>query len=185
MEDREIIRLYQKRDEQAIAASRSKYGAFLYGIAMNILHQNQDAEECESDTYHNAWRHIPPDNPWALRAYLGKITRRLSISRYRKNHAEKRNSEMEVLLEELDQCIPDSSTPEQELEAKELGEIISDWLIQLPEQQKKLFVRRYWFGDSLEQLSKEFELPKRLISQRLSRMRGKLKVYLEQQGVSL
>ena len=178
MEDREIIRLYQQRDEQAIAASRSKYGAFLYGIAMNILRQNQDAEECESDTYHNAWRHIPPDNPWALRAYLGKITRRLSISRYRKNHAEKRNSEME-------QCIPDSSTPEQELEAKELGEIISDWLIQLPEQQKKLFVRRYWFGDSLEQLSREFELPKRLISQRLSRMRGKLKVYLEQQGVSL
>ena len=92
---------------------------------------------------------------------------------------------MEVLLEELEQCIPDSSTPEQELEAKELGEIISDWLIQLPEQQKKLFVRRYWFGDSLEQLSREFELPKRLISQRLSRMRGKLKVYLEQQGVSL
>ena len=111
MEDREIIRLYQKRDEQAIAASRSKYGAFLYGIAMNILHQNQDAEECESDTYHNAWRHIPPDNPWALRAYLGKITRRLSISRYRKNHAEKRNSELEVLLEELDQCIPDSLHP--------------------------------------------------------------------------
>lgn len=148
MEDREIIRLYQKRDEQAIAASRSKYGAFLYGIAMNILHQNQDAEECESDTYHNAWRHIPPDNPWALRAYLGKITRRLSISRYRKNHAEKRNSELELLVEELDQCIPDSSTPEQELEAKELGEIISDWLLQLPEQQKKLFVRRYWFGSS-------------------------------------
>ena len=166
MEDREIIRLYQKRDEQAIAASRSKYGAFLYGIAMNILHQNQD-------------------NPWTLRAYLGKITRRLSISRYRKNHAEKRNSELELLLEELDQCIPDSSTPEQELEAKELGEIISDWLLQLPEQQKKLFVRRYWFGDSLEQLSREFELPKGLISQRLSRMRGKLKGYLEQQGVSL
>ena len=185
MEDREIIRLYQKRDEQAISASRSKYGAFLYGIAMNILHQNQDAEECESDTYHNAWRHIPPDNPWALRTYLGKITRRLSISRYRKNHAEKRNSEMELLLEELDQCIPDSSTPEQSLEVKELGEIISNWLIHLPEQQKKLFVRRYWFGDSLEQLSREFELPRGLISQRLSRMRSKLKVYLEQQGVSL
>ena len=84
-----------------------------------------------------------------------------------------------------DASTPDSSTPEQELEAKELGEIISDWLLQLPEQQKKLFVRRYWFGDSLEQLSREFELPKGLISQRLSRMRGKLKVYLEQQGVSL
>ena len=110
MEDREIIRLYQKRDEQAISASRSKYGAFLYGIAMNILHQNQDAEECESDTYHNAWRHIPPDNPWALRTYLGKITRRLSISRYRKNHAEKRNSEMELLLEELETKIQEASS---------------------------------------------------------------------------
>ena len=185
MEDREIIQLYQQRDERAISASRSKYGAFLYGIAMNILRQNQDAEECEADTYHNAWRHIPPDTPWALRAYLGKITRRLSISRYRKNHADKRNAELEVLLEELDQCIPDSSTPEQELEAKELGEIISVWLGQLSEQQKKLFVRRYWFGDSLEQLSKEFAHPKRLISQRLSRMRSKLKEYLEQQGVSL
>ena len=185
MEDREIILLYQRRDEQAILASRSKYGAFLYGIAMNILHQNQDAEECESDTYHSAWRHIPPDEPWALRAYLGKITRRLSISRYRKNHAEKRNAELELLLEELDQCVPDSSTPEQALEAKELGETISNWLGQLTEQQKTLFMRRYWFGDSLEQLSREFALPKRLISQRLSRMRGKLKVYLEQQGVSL
>ncbi len=185
MEDREIITLYNQRDEQAISATRSKYGAFLYGIAMNILRQSQDAEECESDTYHNAWRHIPPDCPLALRAYLGKITRRLSISRYRKIHAGKRNPEMEVLLEELEQCVPDGSDPAQELEAKELGEIISNWLDQLPEASRLVFVRRYWYGDSLEELSRTFGLPKALLSQRLSRMRGRLKAYLEQQGMGL
>ena len=128
MEDREIVRLYLSRNEQAISASRSKYGAFLYGIAMNILRQPEDAEECESDTYYSAWRHIPPDEPWALRSYLGKITRYLSISRYRMRHAAKRDCNMERMLDELEQCIPDSSDPQQELEAREAGKYIGAWL---------------------------------------------------------
>ena len=111
MEDREIVRLYLSRNEQAISASRSKYGAFFYGIAMNILRQPEDAEECESDTYYNAWRHIPPDEPWALRSYLGKITRYLSISRYRMRRAAKRDCNMERMLDELDLVKEENEEP--------------------------------------------------------------------------
>ena len=185
MEDHEIVGLYLSRNEQAISASRSKYGAFLYGIAMNILRQPEDAEECESDTYYSAWRHIPPDEPWALRSYLGKITRYLSISRYRMRHAAKRDCNMERMLDELEQCIPDSNDPQQELEAREAGKYIGAWLETQRKENRLLFIRRYWYGDTLEDLSSAFEMPKARISQRLSRLRGRLKVYLEQQGVFL
>lgn len=185
MEDHEIVGLYLSRNEQAISATRSKYGAFLYGIAMNILRQPEDAEECESDTYHSAWRHIPPDEPWVLRGYLGKITRHLSISRYRMRHAVMRDCNMERMLDELEQCIPDTNDPQQLLEAKEAGKYISKWLQSQQEQNRLLFIRRYWYGDTLDELSKSFGLPKALISQRLSRLRGRLKAYLEQQGVTV
>ncbi len=185
LEDSAIIALYNERNEEAIAATRTKYGRFCYAIAMNILHQTEEAEECESDTYHSAWRHIPPDQPGYLRGYLGKITRRLSISRYRKNHAAKRDGGMELVLDELEQCIPSGECPEQQLEAKELGELISQWLKGLPKDQRQIFVRRYWYGDSLEDLAKKTGLPKALLSQRLSRMRSRLKTCLEGQGVQL
>lgn len=104
MEDREIIALYNQREEQAISATRSKYGAFLYGIAMNILRQSQDAEECESDTYHNAWRHIPPDCPWGAAGVSGEDHPAAVHFPVPEDSCGKRNPEMEVLLEELEQC---------------------------------------------------------------------------------
>ena len=185
MEDKQIIKLYFQRNETAIVETSTKYGVFCHKIAMNILSIREDAEECVNDTYHSVWNQIPPTNPDSFRAFLGRITRNLSISRFRALHAQKRYAGMELMLSELEECIPSQNTIERTIESKELSEYINEWLTALAEQDAMLFIRRYWYGDSVQDLAKKTDTTAAKMAQTMLRLRKSLKAYLEQKGVTL
>ena len=185
MDDRQIIDLYFARDEQAIAETEQKYGGFCWRIAMNVLGVREDAEECVSDTYLSAWDRIPPTIPQSLKAFLGRIVRNLSISRFRAMRAKKRYNGMEVLLSELGDCVPSDRQVEQTVEAKELSGYISEWLDSLSEEDCALFVRRYWFGDAVQELAEKCGISAAQMAQRMLRLRKGLRTALEQKGVAL
>ncbi len=185
MDDKQIIDLYFARDEQAIAETEQKYGRFCQRIAMNVLDVREDAEECVSDTYLSAWNRIPPTIPQSLKAFLGRMVRNLSISRFRATRAKKRYNGMEVLLSELGDCVPSDQYVEQTVETKELSGYISDWLDSLPEEDCALFVRRYWFGDSVQELAQRCGINAAQMAQRMLRLRKSLRTALEQKGVAV
>ena len=185
MEDVQIIDLYWLRDESAIRETDVKYGGFCHRMAMNILHSFQDSEECVSDCYGRCWDTMPPQRPMSLRAYLGAILRNLSISRYRAEHAQKRFGGAEVLLSELGDCVPAPENIQRTVEAGELGQLISDWLEQLEKEDRALFVRRYWNGDSVKDLAGELGLRPNALTKRLLRLREKLRRELEREGISV
>lgn len=185
MEDKDIIELYFKRDEQAIKETSNKYGAFCYRIAMNVLSIKEDADECVNDTYLAAWKQIPPTNPQSFCSFLGRITRNISISRFRSIRAKKRYNGIEIMLSELNDCIPSGESLEMIVEAKRLAEYISDWLESLPVDDCALFVRRYWFGDEVWQLAKECGITQNQMAQRMFQLRKKLRNTLEKKGVTL
>ena len=185
MEDKQIIELYFQRNETAISETANKYGAFCHKIAMNILSIHEDAEECVNDTYHSVWNQIPPTNPNSFRAFLGRITRNLSISRFRTLHAQKRYAGMELMLSELEECIPTPDTVERTIEGKELTGYINEWLNALPEQEAILFLRRYWYGDSVKDLAKKTNITAAQMAQTMLRLRKNLKAYLMQKGVTI
>lgn len=185
MDDKQIIELYFNRDEQAIKETEFKYGAFCQRIAMNILSSREDAEECVNDTYYSVWNQIPPVIPDVFKAFLGRITRNLSISRFRAMHAKKRYSGIEVMLSELDDCIPSTASVEQSIEARELGGYISEWLDSLQEEDRVLFVRRYWFGDEVQALAKACGITAAKMAQKMLKLRKGLKADLEKKGVAL
>ena len=185
MEDSQIVELYWRRDESAIAESQRKYGGFCLAIALNILSDRQDAEECVSDTWLRSWNAMPPQRPRLLRPWLGKVVRNLAINRWEKNRAQKRYSGVELLLDELADAIPSPQTLEKHMEAEELGALISAWLRGLNSDDRALFLRRYWNGESLKELARLLgESPGRL-AQRTYRLRMALKAELERNGVSL
>ena len=185
MEDLQIIDLYWQRDEGAITATDVKYGRFCHQLAMNILHSFQDSEECVSDTYGRCWDTMPPQRPMSLRAYLGTIVRNLSISRYRAAHAQKRFGGAEVLLSALSDCIPAPESVQRTVEAAELSELISRWLKGLREEDRALFVRRYWAGDAVKTLAQEMGVRPNALTKRLLRLREDLRRDLEEQGVAV
>ena len=185
MDDEQIIELYFERNEQAIKETQDKYGAFCHRIAMNILGIHEDAEECVNDTYYSVWKQIPPTVPEVFKVYLGRITRNLSISRFRAMRAKKRYSSMEIMLSELNDCVPSSSNVEQTIEVMQLSDYISEWLDSLPEEDCALFVRRYWFGDEVQELAKKCGITAAKMAQRMLRLRKSLKAALEQKGVAL
>ena len=185
MDDTQIIDLYFARDEQAIAETEQKYGGFCLRIAMNVLDVREDAEECVSDTYLSAWNRIPPTIPQSLKAFLGRMVRNLSISRFRAMRAKKRYNGMEMLLSELGDCVPSDQHVEQIAEAKEFSGYISEWLDSLPEEDCMLFVRRYWFGDAVQELAEKCGITAAQMAQRMLRLRKGLRAALEQKGVAL
>ena len=185
MEDMQIIELYWRRDEQAITETDRKYGPFCHRIAMNILSCFQDSEECVSDAYGKTWDTIPPTRPDSLRAYLGRIVRNLSLSRYRSRHAQKRFSGMEVLLSELEDCVPVPDRTHQQVEAEELGRVISRWLRGLPEDDRSIFLRRYWNGEAVKELARDAGLRPNAMTKRLLRLREDLRRYLEGEGIAV
>lgn len=185
MEDSQIIELYHRRDEQAIAESEHKYGSTCRRIAQNILSIREDAEECVNDTWYAAWKKMPPDKPHILGAFLGRITRNLSISRWRASHAKKRYHGMEIMLSELDECIPDQEDVEKAVSRNELAQLIDSWLDALPQEDRILFIRRYWYGYAVNVLAEECGIAPGRLAQRMMRLRKKLKTFLEQEGVSL
>ena len=185
MEDEQIIDLYFCRDEAALRETATKYGTFCMNIAMNVLSAREDAEECVNDTYHKVWNCIPPTRPDSFKAFLGRIVRNFSISKYRALHAEKRFNGLDVMLSELDDCIPAIGGVEQEMDAKELSEYINAWLKELETEDRVLFVRRYWYGDEVRKLAKNCGISAAQMSQKMLRLRRKLKEYLEKEGVVL
>ena len=185
MEDTEIIELYWQRSESAIAQTDAKYGPYCYKVAVNLLSVPEDAEECVSDTYYQAWIQIPPTRPSSLKAWLGRVVRNISINLWHKHHAAKRDSAMEVLLSELDDCIPAISGTEQRTEAAELGNLITGWLKSLPEADRILFVQRYWYGTSLKELSTKWHMSPGKLAQKMYRLRISLKKMLEKEEISL
>lgn len=181
MEDQKIIELFFARSELAIQALAAKYEKLLYKISFHILQDSEDVEECLNDTYLGVWNAIPPAKPNPLSAFVCKITRNLSLKKYRANTAAKRDGSIEVSLEELEPCIPTPSA-EEECDARELGQAINRFLKGLDTESRVLFVRRYWFADSIGDIAKQLHISENLTSVRLKRLRTKLKKYLEQEG---
>lgn len=184
MDDRHILRLLLSRAEQAIEALASSYGKRLYGIAMNILGSSRDAEECVNDTYLALWNAIPPEEPDPLCAYAYRVGRNTALKRLRSNTAQLRNSAYDLSLEELAGCIPDNSLWEQ-LEARELGRMLDRFLDTLSKENRTVFLRRYWFGDSVKDIARSLGLKEATVSARLSRTRAALRHYLNKEGYSL
>ena len=185
LEDSKIIELFFARVEQAIVELSAKYGTVCSRIARNILKNALDAEECVNDTYLAAWNTIPPQKPDPLRTYIFRIVRNIAIAKYHANTSEKRNSYYDVALEELENCFAASATIEQEVSAKELSRQIDRFLATLDEESQMMFVRRYWYSDSISDIAERFKMSNNNVSVRLSRIREKLKTHLKKEGFEL
>lgn len=185
MTDEQIIALYWTRDEQAIAATDGAYGKLCRSVSYNIVNDWEDAEECTNDTWHRAWDTMPPQRPSSLRAYLCRIVRNLSIDRWRAKKSQKRGEGLDVLLEELEACLPGAPSAEEEVEGLLLKAVLEDWLDSLPRADRVLFLRRYWYGDRVDELARCRGTTPNQTSQRLLKLRRALKKKLEQEGVCL
>ena len=180
MEDQEIVELYWRRSENAISETAAKYGGYCYSIAYNILKSNEDAEESVSDTYIAAWNGIPPRRPSILATFLGKITRRLAIDRWRSHNRVKRGGgEVDLALEELEDCIADSQTVEKVFERKRLASVFNRFLEKLPEIERNVFLFRYWYMDSVSDIAVHFGFSESKVTSMLHRTRKKLRAVLE------
>lgn len=184
MEDNKIIDLYFIRSEQAISETSKKYGAYLGVIVNNILHHTEDAEETVNDVYLAAWNSIPPNRPEVFKHYLSRIARNLAFKRYRYLMAEKRSPEMELLLSELDECIPDTRKNTEEIvEAKELTKTINRFLTTLSREDCGLFISRYFYAQTIDQLAAKYGNSPRRIKYRLEKLRFCFRVYLRKEGI--
>ena len=183
MEDNEIVELYWQRDENAIRESDSKYGAYCFAVADNILHSKEDSEECVNDTWLKAWNTMPPQRPNKLRMFLAKITRNLSFNRYNARSAEKRGGgEIAAVLDELAECLESESDVAGEYEGKELEQYIRSFVRSLPERDGNVFVRRYFFAEPVRKIAERYGLTANHVMVILSRMRAKLKANLKKEG---
>lgn len=185
MEDNEIIDLYWQRQEQAIAATDMKYGRMCMYIAGHILSAREDAEECVSDTYLACWNTMPPKRPNVLSAFISRITRNLSLKRYEYLTAEKRNQNAAVSLEELGDCLSGKETPEGALETKQVIQALNHFLWKQPEQARDMFLRRYWYFDTVTEIAKRHHCSVDQVSASLYRTRKRLKAFLEKEGIGL
>ncbi len=183
MHDEQIIALYWNRDERAISATDETYGGYCRTIAKNILGSAEDAEECVNDTYHHTWNAIPPHKPKLLSAFLGKITRNLSLNQYKKRMADKRGGgELPLVLEELSDCIAHSESVESTVEKTELARAIDDFLEKQPREKRHMFVCRYFYTDSISSIAKRFSKKESAVAMTLARMRETLSEHLRERG---
>lgn len=184
MEDNRIVELFRQRDEQALAETERKYGSYCRGLARRILNNEQDAEECVADAYLDVWNRIPPHMPTALGAFLGKIVRHIAIDRLRRRSAQKRGGgEVFAALEELEECVPSGDDVEQAFRRSELADAINSFLSSLPETEKRIFLRRYWHMDSVDELCERFGFSESKVKTMLHRTREKLRKYLTEQNL--
>ena len=184
MEDEKIIELFWNRSESAISETAQKYGNYCYSIAYNILTNSEDAEESVSDTYMAAWKAMPPRRPSILATFLGKITRHLSIDRWRSRNRYKRGGgEIVLALEELEDCIADSQTVETALERKQLAVVFNRFLDSLPETERRVFLCRYWYLDPIADIAGYYGFSVSKVTSMLHRTRKKLRTTLEKEGL--
>ena len=183
MEDCKIVELYWSRDEVAIKETDRKYGRYLNRVAYNILADLRDSEESVNDAYLHAWNSMPPQRPGVLSSYLARITRCVSIDRYRKRNREKRRgSEYALSLSELEECLTTPDGPEETVELQELTATIETFLWEQSEQVRNLFVGRYYYLDSLKAAARYCGVSESAAKTMLYRARGKLKEYLIKEG---
>ncbi len=186
MEDSAIIDLYWARQEQALAETDQKYGTYCRTIAYHILSSREDTEECVNDTWLRAWNAMPPQRPSVLSAFLGRITRNLSLDRWKLAKAAKRGGgQLPLALDELGECIPSSDLVEAQLEEKELSRQIDRFLRDLPERDCCIFLRRYWYVDSVSDIAKRYHMAEGSVKSTLYRLRKKLQAHLEKEGVAV
>lgn len=182
MEDQDIIALFFERSEKAIEETDKKYGGYCYSIAYNILSNREDSEESVNDTYLAAWNTIPPRKPSFLNAFLAKITRYISIDRWRKNSTKRRGGGQIILaLEELDECIA-ANNGESELARAELTRVINRFLSSISETERNVFLCRYWYMDSIQTISQVSGFSQSKVTSMLHRTRGKLRRVLTEEG---
>lgn len=179
MEDEKIIGLFWERSTDAIPVAQKKYGAMCHGIAWNLLRSDEDAEECVNDTWHGLWETIPPERPAKLPPFIARITRNLAMKRLTYLHAEKRSGII-IPFEELNTCLPGGVDPEKVAMERELGRALDAFLDTLDPDSRDMFLRRYWFFDSIEQIAAGFGVSQSKVKSRLFRTRNKLRVYLEE-----
>ena len=186
MDDKQIIELFHERSETAISETANKYGKYCYTIAYHVLYNVEDSEECVNDTYLRAWNAIPPQYPEKLSAFLGKITRNLALNKYKYYLREKRgNGKNELVIDELNECIPASHSTEEAVEETLLVEVLNQFLYSLPKHKRNIFLRRYWYLSSIQEIAKDYGFSESKVKMILLRTRNKLKQFLEKEGIVL
>jgi RNA polymerase sigma-70 factor (ECF subfamily) len=190
MEDAKIVNLYWERDEKAIKATAEKYGAYCHSVAYQIVNDDEDAAECVNDTYLKAWDSMPPHRPKILRTFLAKITRNLAFNLYKHYHAEKRGrGQMPAVLDELSEIVSGNAygmeSPEAAYERRELMAQIEAFLREMPKEKRVMFVRRYWYADSVTQIAKRLNTNPNRVSVTLARLRKTLHERLSERGYDL
>lgn len=184
MDDQKIIELYWRRSEDAIAETAKKYGRYCRRVAYNVLQDHADSEECVNDAYLRAWNAIPPKRPERLGGFLGKITRNLALDRSERRGAEKRGwGQVSLALEELEECIPAPSGGEQAADGLALAELLDRFLAGLETKRRQIFVRRYWYLDSVKEVAAALGVGESSVKMTLLRLRRELKEFLEKEGV--
>lgn len=183
MTDREILELFWKREERALEETERQYGAYCRSIAWNILRDRMDTEECVNDTWLRAWNAIPPDRPNRLAVFLGTITRNLSLDRWRLKQSKKRGGgQLETVFSELEQCAANSVTLEERVSRMELSRLLDSFLQGLGQKSRCIFVRRYWYADSIADIAHRYHMSVSAVKVDLHRSRNKLRIVLEQEG---
>ena len=183
MEDSRIIELLFQRSEKAIEAIEKKYHTACMSIAMNVLNNRQDAEECVNDTFLGVWNSIPPHNPDPLSAYVFRITRNISLNLRKRNTAVKRKSNYDLCLDEIEDFLSSPETVEDIVSESELTGYINEFLDTLDKTNRYIFVRRFWYLDSYDDISRAVGIKNGAVRIRLTRVKAELKKYLESKGV--
>ncbi|MFR3484780.1 MAG: RNA polymerase sigma factor [Clostridia bacterium] len=183
MDDEQILDLYWKRSESAITETAKKFGRYCWTIAWNILSDAADAEECENDVYLAAWNTIPPKRPAHLAIFLGRLTRNIALDKYDYKTAQKRNQKFEQILSELEDCLVSPHSVETQYEAGQTAETINRFLREQPYESRAVFLRRYWYSDSIRDIAKQFGISESKVKSMLFRTRNRLRQYLEKEGI--
>ena len=186
MEDKQIVDLYWARSEKAISETADKYGRYCYTIAYNILHSNEDSEECVNDTYLHAWNAMPDQRPNKLSAFLGRITRNLSLKRWEKYTAKKRGAgQVPLALNELQECIPATNYTDSVADDIVLTDVLNRFLASLTAEKRNIFMRRYWYLSSVAEIASDLAISESKVKMSLLRSRNELKQLLEKEGITL
>ena len=186
MEDNQIVDLYWARSEEAISETANKYGHYCYYIANNILHNKEDSEECVNDTYLNAWNAMPDQRPNKLPAFLGRITRNLSLQRLEKYTAEKRGAgQVPLALDELQDCIPETDNTDHIVDDLMLADLLNRFLASLTAEKRIIFMRRYWYFSPVAEIASDLAVSESKVKMSLLRSRNELKLLLMKEGIEL
>ncbi len=185
MEDERLMELFWSRSSQAVRETADKYGRYLGGVSMNILRCEGEVAECVNDTYLKVWNSIPPQRPGMFQSWLGRIAREISFDRYRREHGKKGGHEMELLLSELADCIPSSVRGQEASSNAEITEILDRFFKDMKKEQRMIFLRRYWYGNTVGEIAEQFSMKERSVKWSLYRSREVLRICLEREGIRL